>query len=206
MFHDRTEAGKRLAEKLSFLEGKDCIVLAIPRGGIIIGYEIAKRLGVKLDVIVSKKINPPGRPELAIGAVMPDGTMLWNIDPKRLPEDYIKKESDTKRFQAQEYLKKFRLDQNYDNIKGKTVIIADDGIATGASVLVIMSWLQSFDVKDIIVATPVVSSDIYNIIKQKCNIISLLVPTYLDAVSRYYEKFPQVSDKQALDVINSYQR
>ena len=78
MLSDRIDAGIRLSEKMIHLKAEDCLVLAIPRGGVVVGNQIAKSLGCKLDVIISKKINPPGNREYAIGAIMPDGTILWN--------------------------------------------------------------------------------------------------------------------------------
>jgi len=204
---DRIDAGIRLSEKMIHLKAEDCLVLAIPRGGVVVGNQIAKSLGCKLDVIISKKINPPGNREYAIGAIMPDGTILWNHDVSAyLESSYLKQEIEGKKVAVEAQLKKFRGRSDYD-LAGKAVILVDDGIATGATALVILKWLAKLKPKKIFVATPVVAADVYEEIKKNCDaVVALLIPTFLHAVSQFYEKFNEVEDKEVLNILSNYMK
>ncbi|TLX82127.1 MAG: phosphoribosyltransferase [Thaumarchaeota archaeon] len=207
MLSDRIDAGIRLSEKMIHLKAEDCLVLAIPRGGVVVGNQIAKSLGCKLDVIISKKINPPGNREYAIGAIMPDGTILWNHDVSAyLESSYLKQEIEGKKVAVEAQLKKFRGRSDYD-LAGKAVILVDDGIATGATALVILKWLAKLKPKKIFVATPVVAADVYEEIKKNCDtVVALLIPTFLHAVSQFYEKFNEVEDKEVLNILSNYMK
>lgn len=205
MFADRNEAGKLLSEKLADLEGEDCLVLAIPRGGVVIGNQIALSLGCKLDVIISKKINPPNHPEYAIGAIMPDGTVHWNQDMSQyLEQPYFVDEINEKKNEAQRQLKEFRGNSTYD-LKCKTVILTDDGIATGATVFVILKWLAKNNPKKIIVASPVIPTSTYEQLKKMSHkVVALLLPTTFHAVSEFYKKFDQVSEKEVESILKNF--
>jgi len=205
VFSDRNEAGKLLSEKLADLKGQNCLVLAIPRGGIVIGDQIAPSLGCKLDVIVSKKINPPNHPEYAIGAIMPDGTIHWNQDMSQyLNHPYFVNEINEKKNEAQRQLEEFRGNSTYD-LKDKTVILTDDGIATGATVFVILKWLAKNNPAKIIVASPVIPTSTYEQLKKMSNrIVALLIPTAFYAVSEFYQKFNQVSEKEVKSILKKY--
>jgi putative phosphoribosyl transferase len=205
MLSDRIDAGIRLSEKMIHLNVEDCLVLAIPRGGVVVGNQIAKSLGCKLDVVISKKINPPGNKEYAIGAIMPDGTIHWNHDVSAyLESSYLKQEIEEKKAAVEYHLKKLRGRSDYD-LAGKTVILVDDGIATGATVLVILKWLAKLKPKKIFVAAPVVATDIHEEIKRNCDgVVALLIPTFLNAVSQFYEKFNEVEDKEVLNILSNY--
>ena len=205
MFSDRDEAGKLLSEKIADLKNEDCLVLAIPRGGVVIGNQIALSLGCKLDVIISKKINPPNQPEYAIGAVMPDGTIHWNQDMSQyLEHPYFVNEINEKKRQAQRQLEEFRGNSTYD-LRGKTVILTDDGIATGATVFVILKWLAKNNPKRIIVASPVIPVSTYEQLKKLTDrIIALLIPTAFYAVSEFYKKFDQVSENEVESILEKF--
>jgi len=202
---DRIDAGIKLSEKMIHLKADDCLVLAIPRGGVVVGNQIAKSLGCKLDVVISKKINPPGNREYAIGSIMPDGTIHWNHDVSAyLESSYLKREIGEKKVAVEAQLKKFRGRSDYD-LAGKAVILVDDGIATGATVLVILKWLAKLKPKKIFVATPIVAVDVYEEIKKNCDgVVALLIPTFLNAVSQFYEKFNEVEDKEVLNILSHY--
>jgi putative phosphoribosyl transferase len=205
MFSGRDEAGKLLSEKIADLKGENCLVLAIPRGGVVIGNQVAVSLGCKLDVIISKKINPPNQPEYAIGAVMPDGTIHWNQDMSQyLEHSYFVNEINEKKKQAQRQLEEFRGNSTYD-LRGKTVILTDDGIATGATVFVILKWLAKNNPKRIIVASPVIPASTYEQLKKMSDrIIALLIPTAFYAVSEFYKKFDQVSEKEVESILEKF--
>ncbi|MCX6644208.1 MAG: phosphoribosyltransferase family protein, partial [Candidatus Bathyarchaeota archaeon] len=135
-FSDRVEAGKRLASAMRDFAGKNGIVLAIPRGGVVVGYEIAKALSLPLDVIIPRKIGAPDNPELAIGAMTEDGTIILDdnlITYIGVPRDYIKAESERQKHEIERRLKLYRQNEPYPSLKALDVIIVDDGIATGST-------------------------------------------------------------------------
>jgi len=205
VFADRNEAGKLLSEKLADLKGENCLVLAIPRGGVVIGNQVALSLDCKLDVVISKKINPPNRPEYAIGAIMPDGTVHWNQDMSQyLEHPYFVNEINEKKNEAQRQLEQFRGNSTYD-LKDKTVILTDDGIATGATVFVILKWLAKNNPKKIVVASPVIPTSTYEQLKKTSDkVIALLLPTEFYAVSEFYKKFDQVSEKEVESILQNF--
>ena len=203
MFADRIEAGKLLSEKLD-LSGENHLVLAIPRGGVVVGNQIALALGCNLDIVVSKKINPPNHPEYAVGAIMPDGTIHWNQDMAQyLSNPYFVNEVNEKKNESQRQLEEFRGNSTYD-MKNKTVILVDDGIATGATVFVILKWLAKNNPEKIIVASPVIPANTYEQLKKMSDVVALLIPTTFDAVSDFYQKFDQVSEKEVMSILRKY--
>ena len=203
MFADRIEAGKLLSEKLN-LRGKNHLVLAIPRGGVVVGNQIALALGCNLDIVVSKKINPQNHPEYAVGAIMPDGTIHWNQDMDQyLNHPYFVNEINEKKNESQRLLEEFRGNSTYD-LKNKTVILVDDGIATGATVFVILKWLAKNNPERIIVASPVIPANTYEQIKKMSDVLALLIPTTFNAVSDFYQKFDQVSEKEVMSILRKY--
>ena len=171
IFQDRIDAGKRLAKKLSWLkqdqlkEERDrrqqsIVILAIPRGGVIIGDVIATELDAKLDIIVSRKIGAPDNPELAIGAVMPDGSYFLNqrlVNMLNVPQDYIQKEAHEQIKEIDRRLMAYRGSKEYDNeFEGKAVVLVDDGIATGATMTASAKWIKNMQqCKRLVISVPV---------------------------------------------------
>jgi predicted phosphoribosyltransferase len=151
IFNDRIDAAERLASRLleSLKEAKEgsLIILAVPRGGVVIGDIIASVLGAKLDIVVSRKIGAQFNPELAIGAIMPDGSSYLNYDIIRIlniPQDYIKIQSEIQVKEIEHRLMSFRGSKEYGNeMEGKTVVLVDDGIATGATMLTSAQWIKN---------------------------------------------------------------
>ena len=133
-FSDRVDAGKRLALVLKKLTFKNGIVLAIPRGGVVVGFEIAHTLNLPLDVIIPRKIGAPGNPELAIGAMTEDGTTILDTNLlayMEVSKQYLEEESERQKREIERRLKVYRQDTPYPNMKSLDVILVDDGIATG---------------------------------------------------------------------------
>src|SRR5947209_8057527 len=204
MFADRIEAGKLLSEKLN-PRGKNHLVLAIPRGGVVVGNQIALALGCNLDIVVSKKINPQNHPEYAVGAIMPDGTIHWNQDMDQyLNHPYFVNEINEKKNESQRLLEEFRGNSTYD-LANKTVILVDDGIATGATVFVILKWLAKNNPEQTIVASPVIPASTYEELKKISDgVVALLIPTTFNAVSEFYQKFDQVSEEEVKLILKKY--
>lgn len=184
---------------------KDVIILAVPRGGVIIGEEIAKKLRCSLDVIISKKITPPSHPEYAIGAITHDGTIYqsqnwdkFSQEPK-FQEEINKKKSEVKR-RIEEY--RGRTDYKFGY---KTVILVDDGIATGSTIFVLLQWLAERKVNKIILAVPVIPMDTYEKMKPLVDeIVTLQIPTDFSAVGQFYDEFDQVSDEEVMSILNKF--
>ena len=186
LFDDRIDAAKRLAERLKewlhnniMSQREDInyintvIVLAIPRGGVVVGDVIASILGVKLDVIVTRKIGAPDNPELAIGAVMPDGSYSLNkdiVDMLNIPRSYITEQASIQKKEIQRRLAAFKGEDSdyYNNFEGKIVIVVDDGIATGATILSAAHWLRAKQncCKMLIIAVPVAPPDVIDKINE----------------------------------------
>jgi len=205
MIKDRIEAGKLLGKRLSALDIKEPIVLAIPRGGIIVGHEVAKVLNCKLDVVISKKITPPENPEYAIGAITYDGTIYegeyWN---KFTNYPNFDEELDRKKIEVKRRLEEYRGTADY-NLKEKTIILVDDGIATGSTVFAILNWLNKQNVEKILLAIPVIPVSTHADIERKVSqIITLEIPIEFSAVGQFYKEFDQVSDQEVKKIIKCY--
>ena len=206
LIKNRNDAGKRLADKLAeIVTGKESLILAVPRGGTIVGEEIAKKLGCSLDVIISKKITPPSSPEYAIGAITHDGTIYhsqyWDrfLHEPNFDEEIYKKKLEVKR-----RLGEYRGSANY-KFDNKTVILVDDGIATGATVFVLLKWLSEKKVKRIILAVPVIPLNTYKEMKPLVDcIVTLETPIEFYAVGQFYEEFDQVSDKEVMTILDKW--
>lgn len=202
---NRNEAGKKLAEKiLDIVEDNDVIVLAIPRGGVIVGKEIAKKIKCSLDVIISKKITPPSSPEYAIGAITHDGTIYqsqnWNMFSS---EPNFENEINKKKLEVKRRLEEYRGNSDY-NFDNKIVILVDDGIATGATVFAILKWLSDQNIRKIILAVPVIPIDTFKKMEPLVDsIITLEVPTEFYAVGQVYKEFDQVSDEEVMTTLTN---
>ncbi len=206
VFKDREDAAEKLAKKLQVFRDENPIILAIPRGGVITGDVIAKALGAKLDIVVSRKIGAPGNPELAIGAVMHDGSFFPNSELIRIlqiPQYYIDEEIQSQLKEIERRLVKFRGSKNYD-LKGRTVILVDDGIATGATIFVAIQWIKKQNPKRLIVAIPVGPQDTLEKLKQIVEVIVLESPYSFGAVGEFYDVFDQVEDYTVATIMNSY--
>ena len=204
--HDRLHAGRLLAEKLvTIVKDKNCLVLAIPRGGVIVGDEIARRLNFPLDVIISKKITPPDYPEYAIGAITYDGVLYYGHEWERYSDDpRFEAEINKKKMEVKRQIEVYRGNTDY-NFGDKTIILVDDGIATGATVCAILQWLLQKQVKEIILAAPVIPLVTQEIIKQfGIKIIALETPIDFSSVGQFYRKFDQVPDQIVLSILEKY--
>jgi putative phosphoribosyl transferase len=197
---DRKEAGILLSEKLKKHQDSNTIVLAIPRGGVPIGYEIARRLHLPLDIILSKKIGHPLNSEFAIGAMTIDTTIIDNHP--NIPIQYI----DDEVFRLKELLrKKYHLymgNREPIDVKGKNVIVVDDGIATGNTLLASISMLRKREPAKIIVAVPVLPLDVLEIFKQQTDeFIYLITSDSFRSVGAFYDQFQQVEDDEVIQML-----
>ncbi|MBI3034726.1 phosphoribosyltransferase [Candidatus Woesearchaeota archaeon] len=206
-FKDRHEAGIKLAEKLEeYKNSKDVIVLAIPRGGVETGYEIARFLNVKLDIVVTKKIGLHGDEEFAIGSVGPDKKVMLNQETIRIynvPEEYISRQKREIGKEIERRYKVYKGRYQLQNLKNKIVILTDDGIATGFTTKAAVSYAKSQNPKKIILAVPVSPSDFSNEIKKEVDEFVCLHSTSLFfSISQFYDNFPQLTDEQVKNYLN----
>lgn len=204
MFKDRIEAGKLLAIKLKgFLARDKTIVVALTRGGVVVGKEISNLLRLPFDIMVVKKIGALSNPELAIGAVAPNGTFYWNQDlitKLRITVKDKKILKDLKEREQREHEKILRGDKEF-NFKSKTIILVDDGIATGATVLAAQKFLKKENADKIILAVPVISTDTLRDVKKYFDmVITLVVKKDFMAVGQFYESFSQVTNEEVVQL------
>jgi len=197
MFRDRSEAGRLLAEKLRKYQNVPGVLLAVPRGGVPVAYEVAKELNMPLEIVLVKKLGHPLNKEYAIGAVgLKD---MFVIPHENVTEFYIQNQVQKIRTRLHEMQKKFMGDKEPQDIEGKTVIIIDDGVATGNTLLATIEILKKQKPKKIVVAAPVVSrSAAHKLTKEADELISLLIPDSFYGVGVFYEDFSQVSDEEVL--------
>lgn len=207
IFKDRVDAAEKLAEKLEWIKKENPIILAIPRGGVVTGDVIAKTLGLSLDIIVSRKIGAPYNPELAIGAVVHDGSFFPNsdlINTLGISKKYLDEQIVEQLEEIERRLVKFRGRKDYD-LKNKTVVLVDDGIATGATVFVAVEWIKKQKPKRIIVAIPVGPRDTIERLSKIAEVVVLYDPIMFGAVGEFYQSFDQVEDYQVAEIMHSYQ-
>lgn len=207
MFKNREQVGELLAKKLkTFSNKKDVLVLGVTRGGVVVAKIIADRLNLPLDIIVVKKIGYPLNPELAIGAVGPKKTVYWNenlIKELKISKNEMLELQNEKQKEQEEQGKILRNGKPAKDIKGKTVIIVDDGIATGASAICCSNFLDKESAKEKILAAPVISKDTFNNISRYFDrIVSLKVSRDFSAVGEFYEKFPQVENEEVIKILS----
>jgi len=199
MFRDRNDAGRQLAEELvSHADLDDALVLGIPRGGVIIAAEVAERLGMPLDIVVTSKIGAPGNPEYAVGAVDPNGIVTPNPGAGFSAHELehlgrSAKERITARTQL------YRGDREPARITDRTLIVCDDGIAAGLTVIAAYEYLKRLGAARIIVAVPVSAPDSARGLRERgAEVIAVEEPEPFGAVGRFYRRFDQTSDDEVL--------
>ncbi len=205
MFKDRFEAGALLAQELKeYADKPDVIVLAIPRGGLEVGFPIAQALNAPLDVLLTKKIGFPGNPEYAIGAASLESVIVDKrfLDLSPDMHQYIDKEVQ----QIRELLKKryaaYQQGVQPLTLENKIIIVVDDGVATGHTMASSLELVRKNNPKKLIVAVPVAPPDALKLLRMKADeVVSLLVPTHFRGVGQFYERFDQVSDQEALKLL-----
>jgi len=195
MFKDRIEAGSLLAKKLEKYKGQHGVVLAVPRGGVPLGYVVARDLNLPLELLLTKKIGHPENEEYAIGAA--SLTDRYVSPRENFSADYIEKETERVRVRLREMKEKFIGDHHPESIEGKTVIVIDDGIATGLTLLSSINMLRRQKPEKIVIAVPVAPRKTLDKVSEQADeVVCLLVPEDFYGVGAFYEDFDQVSDEE----------
>jgi predicted phosphoribosyltransferase len=209
MFRDREDAARQLAEHLKYMPLRDPLVLAIPRGGVVTGAVLARELGAELDVVLSRKLRAPFQPELALGAVSEDGAVYLNpfVEAEGTSNGYLGQERKHQMAEIERRKKLFRNVRPAAAVAGRSVIVTDDGIATGATMLAALHVIRNQNPNEVIVAVPVASPERLQEIGRHCDrVICLLAPQDFWAIGQFYRDFSQVEDETVVEFLRRYAR
>jgi putative phosphoribosyl transferase len=202
VFRDRTDAGKQLAEMLQPYRRENCVILALPRGGVQVAYEVAKGLKKPMDVMVVRKIGAPGHEELAAGAIGPEDVLVVNRDVLvmlGLQPHSLQERIEREKRELDRRLSLYRDNRPYPDLDGKTVILVDDGLATGATARAAIKAVKELRPGKIILAIPVATRPLLSQLRYEVDeVVCLEAPEYFDAVSAWYVNFPQCTDEQVV--------
>ena len=211
MFRDREDAGQQLAERLLHLRDVNPLIFGLPRGGVVIASEVAAALGAPLDVLVVRKLGAPGRPELALGAITvgDDPHLTLNqdlIDLISVSDEYLQMEMDTQREEVKRRNDRYRQGRPALSVEGRTTIIIDDGIATGATVLAGIMGLKDRKPGRLVLAVPVAASDSLEKLSQYVDeVVCLHAPDDFMSVGVFYNDFHQTTDDQVMELLERSQ-
>jgi putative phosphoribosyl transferase len=205
-FFNRTEAGQFLAENLSAYSNRnDVLVLALPRGGVPVAAEVAKRLSAPLDVFVVRKLGLPDQPELAMGAIAAGGVRVLNrdvVESLGIPEIVIDAVVAAEQEELARRERTYRDDRPAPDVHGKIVILVDDGVATGSTMLAAVAALRQLNADRIVVAAPVIAESTYYQIRRAADdVATVLVPKEFYGVGQWYEDFSQTTDGEVRDLL-----
>lgn len=209
-FRDRVDAGRRLATELRGYAGEHPVVLALPRGGVPVGYEVARALCAPLDVWVVRKIGVPWHPELGLGAVAEGGYVHLTheiLDRVELSRAELSALTESKRREVDERVRKFRGDRPAPVLRNRTVIVVDDGIATGGTVRAVVRSVRAQHPKYLVLAVPVAAADTLEALASEVDrIVCLLAPDDLHAIGLWYDDFSQVQDDEVIRLLERARR
>src|SRR5262245_23607081 len=210
LFRDRTDAGRRLAAKLADYAGRDdVVVLALPRGGVPVGFEVARALGAPLDVFLVRKLGVPGREELAMGAIASGGVRVVNeevvrelgITPDELDTAAAEEEQELMRREEA-----YRAGRPAPDVAGKTVILVDDGLATGSTMRAAVEAVRQLDPAGVVVAVPVGAGDTCRAFRDIADdVVCLYAPEPFFAVGSWYDQFTQTTDEEVTELLAATQ-
>lgn len=206
IFADRRQAGGLLAEVLQKYRGKDAIIFALPRGGVVVAVQVAKKLQLPLDLLIVRKISHPLNREYAIGAICENGQILYNeAEAAAVDKTWLKGEVGNQKEEIERRQLLYRDGKNHLPPTGKIAILVDDGIATGLTIEVAVKELKKQKAQKVVVAVPVAPPDVAKVIKSKADeLVALQIPKdYLGAVGAYYKYFPQVTDEEVIKILRS---
>jgi putative phosphoribosyl transferase len=207
MFRNREDAARQLVEMLAGRSFHDPLVLAIPRGGVAIGAVLAQEIGAELDVVLSRKLGAPGQPELAIGAISEDGRVYFNEYGRETfdaNDPYVVRERKHQLMEIARRKELFRKIRLRAPIKDRSVIVTDDGIATGSTMIAALRTIRMEQPREIIVAVPVASPSRLRSIRTWCDeAICLLCPEDFWAIGQFYEDFSQLEDDDVVELFRS---
>ncbi len=204
-FRDRTEGGRRLAAELQDLDLVEPVVLALPRGGVPVAFEIAEALGAPLDVFVTRKVGAPGQAELGIGAIAEGGGTVANrtaLQALGLSPDQFERLVAPEREELERRVRRYRGDRPLPDIEGRDVVLVDDGLATGVTAEAALRALRSLEPRRLVLAVPVCARSSADRLRALADVVVFLqTPAEFWAVGQWYENFGQTTDDEVLDLL-----
>jgi putative phosphoribosyl transferase len=209
IFRDRIEAGRRLAQELASLEGEDVVVLGIPRGGVEVGAEVARAHGWPLDTVIPRKVRAPGNPELGLGAIAPGVRVLDErmIRTLGVSEEYLEREIADEEEEIRRRADAYRGGRPPVALKGKVVVVVDDGVATGGTAVAALRWARAQEASRVILAVPVApAAAVGKLAREADEIVALETPEPFFAVGQWYLDFPQTSDEEVVSRLQEAHR
>jgi putative phosphoribosyl transferase len=207
IFQNRKDAGKQLAQALKLYTNElETVVIALPRGGVIVGYEVASELGLPLDIVCPRKIGAPFNPELAIGAITETGEGILSEDlivSFSISADFLKKTMQKEKEKAQWRLEHYRQHRPARVLKDKRIILIDDGIATGSTMKAAIKTIRAERARELILAVPVAPPDTLRAIQPLVDhLICLSSPSNFYSVGQFYNDFDQTTDEEVIDLLS----
>jgi predicted phosphoribosyltransferase len=204
-FEDRRNAGRLLAEHLTRYRDESPIVFTLPRGGVPVGFEVARALDAPLDIIVARKLGAPGQPEFGIGAVAPGGVRVLNeraVQALGIPEDYLDWVFERETAEVTRRLQLFRGNRLYPGLETMTAILVDDGLATGVTARAALLALRRLNPRRLVLAVPVCAQQTAELLRTETDdLVCLQTPKDLEAVGLYYRDFAQVPDGEVIRLL-----
>jgi putative phosphoribosyl transferase len=203
-FEDRADAGRRLAEALDAYRVARPVILGIPRGGVVVGAEVARTLDAPLDVVVPRKVRAPGNPELGLGAVATGIRVLDDrlIERLHVNAGYLEEEIEVELREIGRRERTYREDRPRRALRGRPAIVVDDGIATGGTAVAALRWTRAQDPSRVVLAVPVAPPQtIERLSREADDIVALATPTPFVAVGEWYERFEQTSDAEVVRLL-----
>lgn len=203
-FVDRQDAGRRLGQRLAEEDLDEPVVLALPRGGVPVGYEVARALGASLDVLVARKVGAPGRPELGLGAIAEGGAEV--LDSQRVAALGLRREDldptvTAERAELERRVQQYRGDRPLPELSGRAAVLVDDGLATGVTATAGIRALRALRPARIVLAVPVGAPDTVRRLENEAEVVCLSQPAAFRAVGKWYRRFDQTSDDQVCDLL-----
>lgn len=209
-FRDRKDAGQQLAAQLLGYRDDAPLVLGVPRGGVPVAYEVAHALGAPLDVVVSRKIGLPFHPELGVGAFAEGGELVLNegiLAATQLSGEEVNRLAEATEIEVEQRVRRFRGDRPAPEIRGRTVLLVDDGIATGGTILAAIRAVRRRGPKRLVLAVPVATTDTLETLGSEVDeVVCLESPLAMPAIGFWYQNFMQVSDDDVLELLQRSRR
>lgn len=208
LYRDRKDAGIHLSQFLEEYMESDTVVLAVPRGGVVVASEICKRFSVPMDLVISRKIGAPENPEMAIAAVDPDGEVVMGTSKyfcTGISIGYINRMAEIERQEITRRLQEYRGDKKPVDLRGRLVVVVDDGIATGLTIKASLKWVRKHEPRLTVLAVPVAPEGSFGLLADDCDVfICPLTPKNFYAVGQFYEIFEQTSDDQVVALLRAH--